>query len=269
MWNEKYRIEWLWFWKLTFPVIFLFSFLVSPLYAASFECNKATTETTANLNISLNEKIPKLLIGDPLVGKKLANNTIQRISFDFIDNYLSLNFYSTQKEISACSPSIRLNYLNLDQLKNLKSSGTSQIDILYSLNSKGNLKVYSGFYCTRGTICSFAQDDIDLTLKVLSDEIRIIGFDYSSWYHTYGGSSISANLLTGQTILSELAGWDDDDYSGDGDRKIEVQSEDKLKINFPDFYLRDGDTLIAPSEIKFLINNAFNDDVCCGDIRFK
>ena len=126
-------------------LIFLFSFLVSPLYAASFDCNKATTETTATLNISLNEKIPKLLIGDPLVGKELANNTIQRISFDFIDNYLSLNFYSTQKEISACSPSIRLNYLNLDQLKNLKSSGTSQIDILYSLNSKGNLKVYSGF----------------------------------------------------------------------------------------------------------------------------
>ena len=26
-------------------LIFLFSFLVSPLYAASFDCNKATTET--------------------------------------------------------------------------------------------------------------------------------------------------------------------------------------------------------------------------------
>jgi hypothetical protein len=45
LWNEKYRIEWLWFWKLTFPVIFLLSFLVTPLYAASFDCNKATTET--------------------------------------------------------------------------------------------------------------------------------------------------------------------------------------------------------------------------------
>ena len=41
---KNHRIEWLGL-EVNFSVIFLFSFLVSPLYAASFDCSKATTET--------------------------------------------------------------------------------------------------------------------------------------------------------------------------------------------------------------------------------
>ena len=50
--------------KFRLALILLFSFLVSPLYAASFDCNKATTETE------------KAICADDYLGsldKKMAN----------------------------------------------------------------------------------------------------------------------------------------------------------------------------------------------------